>query len=157
MGSDGLGFTPGTGANIAVHVVSEDSEARMVERIAPGAGALATWAWATDATALTSTGLSSIDVDTQGKGRIVVSARAALADVAVGDTFTFRLAFYAVDDGLIGFSGDVAPEFTEYDDATYQYSTIAAFANDVGAASVGLYLVALPGTATTMDVIVKAL
>ena len=157
MGSDGLGFTPGSGANIAVHVVSEDSEARVVERIAPGAGALATWAWGTDETELTATGLSSIDVDTQGKGRIIVSARAAVANVDVGQTFAFRLAFYAVDDGLIGFSGAVSPEFTQYDDSTYQYSTIVAFANDVGAASVGLYLVSFPGSATALDVIVKAL
>ena len=157
MTTDGLGFTPGTGANIAVHVIAEDSEARVVERIAPGAGVVATWAWGTDASALTATGLSSIDVDTQGKGRIMVSARAAVAAVDVGDTFTFRLAYYAADDGLIGFSGDVAPEFTEYDDSTYQYSTVAVFANDLGAAAVGLYLIALPGTATTMDVVVKAL
>ena len=156
MSSDGLGFTPGTGANIAVHVFTEDSEARVIERIAPGAGVLATWAWATDATSLSSTGLGSLDVDTQGKGRIIVSARAALADVDVDDTFTFRLAYYAADDGLIGFSGDVSPEFAEYDDSTYQYSAIAAFANDVCAASVDLYLVSMPGTATTIDVMVKA-
>lgn len=157
MVSDGLGFTPGTGANIAVHVISEDSEVRMVERTAPGAGVFATWAWDTDSIELTAAGLSSIDVDTQGKGLITISARAAVANVDVDNTFTFRLVFFAADDGLIGFSSDISPEFTEYDDATYQYSTVATFTNAVGAASVGLYLVTLPGSATTIDVIVKAL
>lgn len=156
MSNAGLGYTEGVGTKMAVHVISEDSEARTVERISPGAGVLATWDWSADKLTVNATG-SFGDIDTQGKGRIVIAARAAIADVDVGDVFSFRLAYYAVDDGLIGFSGTVEPEFTEYSDATYQYSTIAAFANDVGAAAVAFYLTAFPGTATSFEVIVKAL
>lgn len=68
MATDGLGFTPGTGANVAVHSVTEDAETRVIERIAPGAGQ--TGAWEDTATATEAGLVSGLSVSTIGKGRI---------------------------------------------------------------------------------------
>ena len=155
MAQGSIAYTEGSGSNVGTHTVTRAGETQEIEVIAPGAGVLATWDWDTEVTTLTSVGDASISVDTQGAGRIVVGMRSSSA--AVAESANFMLMFYAADDGLICPSAAVAPVVTAYSDGTYYYLTVCAFANDVGAASVGLFLSALPASATSVDIIVKAL
>ena len=98
---------------IATHSFTEDSVTKDVERIAPAAGVMATCAWGTDSTAVSTTGLSTISVNCAGSGRIVVATRGLASVISYLNTATFRIAFYAADNSLIGYSARIFPEFTE--------------------------------------------
>lgn len=152
MGTDGLGFTPGTGANVAVHSVTEDAETRVIERIAPGAGQ--TGAWEDTATATTTGLVSGFSVSTIGKGRIIVGA---ICNTTAGLFYTFRLVFKNSAGTVMGVSASVSPKFGALTDGTSEYAELAVFANDCGASSVELYLEALPVGASTMDIMLAAL
>lgn len=152
MATEGLGYTPGAGANIAVHEFTEGAETRFIERIAPGAGQVGAWE---DTATVTTTGLvSSFSVDATGKGRIVVGAK---CNTTPGFFYTFRLVFKNSAGTVMGVSVSVSPKFGALTDGTNEYAELAVFANDCGASSVELYLEALPESATTMDIMLAAL
>ena len=144
---------------IATHSFTEDAVTKDVERIAPAAGVVSTCAWGTDDFAMTSTGMSSTSVSTVGKGRIIILARALSANVTSSNTYSFRLAFYAADGGYMGSSALVSPGFGSEDDGgpTNIYATPVVFANDVGASTAKIYLQTLPGTATSISIMLKAI
>ena len=152
MGTDGLGFTPGSGANVAVHAFTEDAEARVMERIAPGAGQVGAWE---DTATVTATGLvSGFSASTIGKGRIIVGA---ICNTTAELFYKFRLVFKNSAGTVMGVSASVSPRFGALTDGTSEYAELAVFANDCGASSVELWLEALPVGATTMDIMLAAL
>lgn len=139
MSSSKIGFTEGAGLNIASFAFTEDAVTKHMERIAPGAGVMATFG---DSATVTTVGLvSSFSVDCAGKGRIVFAVKAATAN---GDFCTFRLVFKNGNGDVIGTSVLTQSSFTELTSGgspNYRYGTVSAFANDCGATSVEVYIV----------------
>lgn len=142
MSSSKIGFSEGTGLNIASYSFSEDSETKHMERIAPGAGVLASgWAY----TSVTAVGLvSGLSCVTIGKGRIIVTAKAVTGNT---DYFGFRLVFKDGAGVIIGTSQLIQPVFTEHVSGSDRFATVSAFANDCCASSVEIYVTTLPTSA----------
>lgn len=148
-GSAGLAYTEGVGTSIAAHTITEDTETRYLERISPGAGVITSFD--VGPLTVTATGLvASSSVNTQGKGRIVVSAKAATAN---GDTCSFRLIYKNGSGDVIATSVLVQALFSELSSGgspDYRYSTGAAFSNDFCAATAELYVVSLDQNGSTI-------
>lgn len=152
MALDDLGFTEGTGSNIATHKISEGGVDRHIERIAPSAGQLGAWE---DTATVTTTGLiADFSVSTIGKGRIIVGAK---CNTTAELFYKFRMVFKNSSGTVMGVSASVSPKFGALTDGTNEYAELAVFANDCGATSAELYLEALPAGATTMDIMLAAL
>lgn len=141
MSSSKIGFTEGAGLNIASFSFTEDAVTKHMERIAPGAGVMATFG---DSATVTAVGLvSSFSVDCTGKGRIVFAVKAVTAN---GDFCTYRLVFKNGNGDVIGTSVLTQSSFTELTSGgspNYRYGTVSVFANDCGAVSVEVYIVQL--------------
>jgi len=152
MALDGLGYTPGEGANVAVHSITEDEETRVIERIAPGAGQMG--AWEDTATATEAGLVSGLSVSTIGKGRIIVGA---ICNTTPELFYKFRMVFKNSSGTVMGVSASVSPKFGILTDGTSEYAELAVFANDCGASSAEIYLEALPVGAATMDIMLAAL
>lgn len=130
---------------IATHTFTEDAETRDIERVTVGAGVVGDWGDTADVTA---TGLvSGLEIVTTGKGRIIIGAT---CNTTVGYFYTFRLVFKNSLGAVIGVSAAVSPKFGAHNDGTNKYAELAVFANDCGASSVGVYVDALPVSASTM-------
>lgn len=153
MAADSLGFTEGTGANLAGYSFTEGGETRFIERIAPGSGVFGGWE---DTATVTTTGVvSGLLCTTTGKGRIVVGCK---AETTTGDTFSFRLVYYDASSNVMGLSALITQPFTAVTDGgspAKKFSAISAFANDVGASTVGLYIDDVSSNAS-MDVYLAA-
>lgn len=152
MALEGLGYTPGAGAQLAVHEFTEDAETRFTERIAPGAGQ--TGAWEDTATATSAGLISDFSVSTIGRGRIIVGAK---CNTTAELFYKFRMVFKNSAGTIMGVSAPVSPKFGILTDGTNEYAELAVFANDCGASSVEIYLEALPAGASTMDLMLAAL
>jgi hypothetical protein len=150
MTASKIGFSEGTGLNIASYSFTEGSETKHMERIAPGAGVLPSgWSY----TSVTANGLvSGLSCSTIGKGRIIVMAKAVTGNT---DFFGFRLIYKDGAGEVIGTSPLIQPTFTEHVDGTDRFATVSAFANDCCASSVELYVVSRP-TSNQVSVAVVA-
>jgi len=139
MAHNKLGFTEGLGANIASHSFTEDGHVKHMERIAPGAGVLQ----AVPAFVLASTTgqIGGISVNTAGKGRIIVMAK---AETGSTDFFSFRLIYKDASGAVIGLSKLMQPTFCEYTELNLRFAVPTVVANDVCASSVEIFLVSLP-------------
>lgn len=156
MALDDLGFTEGSGSNVATHKISEGGVDRHIERIAPGAGQLG--AWDDSAIGVTAAGLvSGLSVTATGKGRIVIGA---LCETSADYTYSFFLVFKNSTGAVVGTSATVIATFKPIDNGgspAKKYATLQVFANDCGATTVELYLVSLPSGATSIDLYMAAL
>ena len=153
MSSSKIGFTEGAGLNIASFAFTEDAVTKHMERIAPGAGVIAGGFSFTTVSAI---GLVSGNAACQGKGRIVVCAKAVTGNT---DYFTFRLVFKDSSGGVLGVSPLTQISFGELTSGgspDYRYGTVAAFANDCCASSVELYVVTLPASESVLTAVVAA-
>lgn len=142
MSTSKIGFTEGVGLNVASHSFTEDAVTKHMERIAPGAGVLASgWSY----TSVTAVGLvSGLSCATVGKGRIVVIAKAQTGNT---DYFGFRLVFKDGAGVVIGTSELIQPVFTEHTSGSDRFATASVFANDCCASSVEVYVTTLPTSA----------
>lgn len=142
MAQNKMGYNEGVGLNIASHSFTEDGMTKHMERIAPGACVLDAY----DDTATISTvglvpGFSS---NCMGKGRIIVAFK---AETAMSEYCLFRLIFKNGAGEIIGptvLLQSTFAELTSGGSPNYRYGTAVAFANDLAAASVELYMVQLP-------------
>ncbi len=148
MTTNKIQFTEGVGLNVASHSFTEDSVTKHMERIAPGAGVMASFG---DDASITTVGLvSGFSVACEGKGRIILSTKAATAN---GDFCTFRLVFKNSNGDVIGTSVLTQSTFTELTSGgspDYRYGTASAFANDCCAATVEVYVVQIPTNGTLL-------
>lgn len=139
MAQNKVGYTEGVGINIASHSFVEDGHTKHMERIAPGAGVLDVIPTFVN---ITATGIASgISRDVKGKGRIIIMAKAETGNT---DFFTFRLLYKDGGGGVMGMSKAIQPVFAEYTESTFRYATVSVVANDICAATVEIYVVALP-------------
>lgn len=139
MTTNKIQFTEGVGLNVASHSFTEDGVTKHMERIAPGAGVLASgWSY----TSVTAVGLvSSLSCATVGKGRIIVMAKAVTGNT---DYFGFRLVFKDGAGVVMGVSELFQPVFGEHVSGSDRFATISVSANDYCASSVEVYVVTLP-------------
>lgn len=143
MSTSDILFTQGVGTSIATHLVTEDGKQKQIERIAPGAGVINS---TLSFSSVSAAGLVPATTDTQGKGRIVVSAKSVTGNT---DAFTFRLVYKSAAEEIIGTSPIVQGFFTELTSGgspDYRYSTVSVFANDACAAYVQVYVVTMPSS-----------
>ena len=142
MSASKIGFTEGIGLNVASYSFTEDAVTKHMERIAPGAGVLASgWSY----TSATAVGLvSGLSCSTIGKGRIIVAAKAETGNT---DYFGFRLVFKDGAGVVIGTSQLIQPIFTELTSGDDRFAEVSAFANDICASSVEIYITTLPTSA----------
>lgn len=139
MAQNKVGYTEGIGINIASHSFSEDGQTKHMERISPGAGVVDVMPVFVNVTvAGVAAGISR---DVKGKGRIIVMAK---AETGAGDYFTFRLVYKDANGSVMGVSKSVQPVFGEYSESTFRFSIVSAFANDVCASTVEIYIISLP-------------
>ena len=151
MSTNKIGHTEGIGLNIASHSFTEDSVTKHMERIAPGAGVLASgWSY----TSVTAVGLvSGLSCATVGKGRIAVMAKAQTGNT---DYFGFRLVYKDGAGVVMGVSELIQPVFGEHTSGSDRFSTISVFANDCCASSVEVYVTTLP-TSAQVSIAVSAI
>ena len=154
MAQGSLGYTPGTGKQIASYTFSEGGQVVDIERIAPGAGVMDGW----DASkTVSTTGLvGSFAATSTGRGRIIVGAE---CETTAGTYFTYRLVFKDASDNVIGLSAEISPVFTTMNNGgspAKQYAAASVIANDVCASLVEMLVVALPVGAANMTVKMSA-
>ena len=143
MSTSDILFTQGSGTSVATHSFIEDGKQKHIERIAPGAGVINS---PLPFSSVSAAGLVQTNLDVQGKGRIVVSAKSTTGNT---DTFTFRIVYKNNASEVIGTSPLVQSFFTELVDTVspyYRYATVSVFANDPCAAFVDVYVVTMPSS-----------
>ena len=130
---------------IATFSFTEGGDEKHTERIAAGAGVYPTSH--DDTVTAVVVGLADIFAVTTGKGRIVIGGK---ADTTLGATFSVRAVYYKNETPaageIIGLSAAVILTTTALTDGgtpAKRLSTLAVFANDVGASAVGIYLEAI--------------
>lgn len=140
---------------LATHSFTESSETKHVERVAPGAGVLG--AWDDTATVTTTGAVADFGVDATGRGRIIVGVK---CEGTAAATFKFRLKFLNSLGVVVGVSAEVSSVLSEVDDGgtpAKKHGTLTVFSNDAGAASVQMYVTALPSGTTSVDVSMAAI
>ena len=148
MTTSKMGFTEGEGINIASHSFLEGGITKHIERIAPGACVLDAY---DDTATISAVGLvADFSSNCTGKGRVILAMK---AEAALSDYCLFRLVFKNGAGDVIGPTVLLQSTFAELmsgGSPNYRYGTAIAFANDLAAASVELYVVQLPPNGTVI-------
>ena len=143
---------------IATFSFTEGAVAKHTERIAAGAGVYPSTH--DDTVTAVAVGLADISAVTTGKGRIIIGGK---ADTTLGATFTVRAVYYKSETPsageILGVSAAVilsTSDLTDGGTPAKRLSTLAVFANDIGASSVGIYLGAITPN-NSVDLFISAM
>jgi hypothetical protein len=146
MALSAISMTPGSGLDIAAHEIVEDSDTKLIERTAMGAGILELPA-TPQISEVDSTGLFPLSaVGCQGAGFIVGKTTFSANNVTV----TIFIVFFDANDEVIGYFGSsgglpITINNTAISDgASRFYGDTFVVQNQVGAQSVKIYLASVP-------------
>lgn len=144
MSTSNLPVTPGIGTKLATHRIYEDGVDKEMERIVAGAGRFE--AWDNAATATTTGLLTSAYTPCEGKGRIIVSARAVTTEY---DTVKLRVVFYSSGGDILCVSASIVISMSALLVSTKRVGSGVAFANDFGASNFSIYVEKLTSNNST--------
>ena len=148
MSTSKMGFSEGTGINIASYIFTEDGVTKHMERIAPGAAVLSAF---DDTATVSAVGLVvDFSANCTGKGRIILGVKAVTTP---SDYCSFRFVFKDGAGVVIGTSILLQSIFTEISSGgspDYRYGTATVIGNDCCASTVEVYIVSLSANGTML-------